>query len=633
MSELSSKGASVVTRERHREALAKLPVDFDAHQSDAARGLIARPTEAEIRGDDGHLVWRFDLTGGDVHAPAPDTVHPSLWAHSQIDAGAGLYEVADGVYQVRGYDVSNMTLIEGEHGVIVVDTLIAIETAAAALALYRAHRGERPVTAVVISHSHSDHFGGIQGVVEPERVAAGEVPVVVPEGFVQHAVGEYVIAGGAMIRRAQYMFGTGLELGPQGRISAGIAPTTAVGRMSMIEPTQEVTRTGEELTLDGVRFSFQLTPQTEAPSSLTFLLPDRRALYIADMTLQTQHNLLTPRGAQVRDGLAWSKYLGEALELFGPGSDVLFGGHQWPVWGTDAVMTFLARQRDSYRYVHDQAVRLMNGGAVPAEIAEQLELPAELRELAAFRPYYGDLGFNARAVYQWYLGAYDANPVNLDPYGPEREGVRYLAAIGGAARTLELARQAFASGDERWAAKLASHVVFAGAESVEEAKELLADVLEQLGYQAENATWRNIYLAGAKELREGIAAGGRRDNTAVVRALDFGRLLDTLAIRLDGPRAAGAQIAIQIDLTDSGERWLLRVQRGAFSTVVGGGQGPVDATLRLARTTFNQLVLRETTPAQALSAGALELDGDGTKVVELFGLLTVAEPGFPIVTP
>jgi alkyl sulfatase BDS1-like metallo-beta-lactamase superfamily hydrolase len=644
--------ASQHTRAVHEQALRELPFADREDFADAARGLIATSESLLISDERGRTIWDMDSYGFvDPEDPSPATVHPSLWRLAQLNNMHGLYEVVPGVYQVRGYDLSNVTFVEGERGVIVIDPLISTECAAAALALYRSHRGERPVSAVIYTHSHVDHFGGVKGVVSREQVAGGEVPIWAPTGFLANAVSENVLAGTAMARRASYMFAPALERSPHGQIDAGIGKTTSTGSITLIPPTHEVSRTGQEEELDGVPFVFQLVPDSEAPAELNFHLPASRVLCVAENAVHCMHNILTPRGALVRDALAWSKYLGEAIDLFGDRSDAMFAQHHWPRWGKQRVLAYLAQHRDMYRYLHDQTLRLANRGLTPTEIAAEVRLPPSLERSWWCRGYYGTVSHNVRAVYQRYLGFFDGNPSHLDPQPTVELARRYVQLAGGIEPTLARVREALDGGDYRWAAELSAHAVFAGSESAEskdaepgsaaapdldaQARELNAQALEQLGYQSESAVWRNLYLVGAHELRHGppSAPAGRRVASAdVARALSIEQLWEAMGTRLDGPRAWDAQIAIGWEFTDVGESWTVRVQNGALSARPRVA-GDVQATVTLTRSAFDAILLGEGDGAQLFASGQIALAGDGAKLGELLGLLDDGDPAFAIVTP
>ncbi len=628
--------ASACTRALHHASLDELPFEDREDFEDAGRGLIATTPSLVVRNERGRAVWDMDSYAFVAsESDSPETVHPSLWRMAQLNGIHGLFEVAAGIYQVRGYDISNMTLVEGQRGVVVIDPLISTECAAAALALYRAHRGERPVSAVIYTHSHVDHFGGVKGVVSEAAVQAGEVPVWAPSGFLEHAVSENVLAGGAMARRAGYMFAPGLERGPRGQVDAGIGKTTSSGSITLIPPTHEVSYTGQEEDIDGVPVVFQLVPDSEAPAEMNFHFPEREVLCVAENAVHCMHNVLTPRGALVRDALSWSKYLGEAIELFGEHTDVMFAQHHWPRWGKERIVDHLARHRDMYRYLHDQTLRLANRGFTPTEIAAEVTLPPSLARTWSCRGYYGTVSHNVRAVYQRYLGFFDGNPAHLDQHPPAEAAYRYVQLAGGMESLLANARAAFDDGDYRWVAELCSHAVFADPECAP-ARELHADALEQLGYQSESAVWRNLYLVGAHELRNGPppAPTGRRVASAdVAQALSIGQLWDAMGARLDGPRAWNTEIVIAWHFTDVGERWTVTVEHAALSAVEGRLVPDAHATVTLTRAALDAILLGEGDGVELFASGAIAVEGDGAKLGEFLGLLDEGDPTFAIVTP
>jgi alkyl sulfatase BDS1-like metallo-beta-lactamase superfamily hydrolase len=601
--------------------------DFD----EARRGRLGSLSEGVIRATDGRVVWDADAYAF-LDGECPQTVNPSLWRQGQLNAIHGLFEVTDGIYQVRGLDLSNMTIVEGESGVLVIDPLISTETAAAALALYREHRGERPVTGLLYTHSHVDHFGGARGVVSEEDVASGRIPLFAPEGFLEHAVSENVYAGTAMTRRATYMYGALLPKGPAGQVGAGLGQTTSRGTVTLIAPTVDIVRTGQEEEVDGIRMSFQLTPGTEAPAEMNFLFPDRRALCMAENATHNLHNVLTPRGALVRDARIWARYLDEAIELFGARADVLFAQHHWPRWGNKRLVDFLAKQRDLYGYIHDQTLRLLNKGLLASEIAEQLELPASLEREWHCRGYYGSVSHNVKAVYQRYLGWFDANPAHLWPHPPEVAARRYVQLAGGPDPLLAHAREAFAAGDFRWVAEVVNHLVFAEPDNTD-ARELQAQALEQLAFGAENGTWRNFFLMGAHELRGGVVGTATSPGADIVRSLSAGQIFDALAIRIDGPRAGERRISMHWRFTDTGEDHRLRLENGALSHRPGAPAGDIDATVSVERTALDELLTGAATIEQLLTSGRLAVAGNQASLGELFGLLDPPDPGFAIVTP
>ncbi len=629
-------GASEHTRALNAAALAELPVDDREDFEDAARGLLASEPNLVLEDAAGRVVWNMDSYSFlDPDSKAPATVHPSLWRLAQLNTFHGLFEVVPGIYQVRGYDISNVTFVEGARGVVVIDPLVSKECAAAALSLYRRHRGARPVTGVIYSHSHVDHWGGVKGVVTQESVKAGAVPVWAPEGFMDFAISETMLAGTAMARRAEYMFAPTLARGPRGQVDAGIGKTNSTGSVTLIPPTREISATGQEEEIDSVRFVFQLVPESEAPVEMNFHLPDLRVLCVPENATHCMHNLLTPRGAQVRDALRWSKYIGEAIEMFGGASDVLFAQHHWPRWGTERIVDFLARHRDMYRYLHDQTLRLANRGLTPTEIAAEVKMPPTLAKTWACREGYGTTSFNVRAIYQRYLGFFDGNPAHLDPLPPAEAARRYVELAGGLSELLASARRAYEQGDYRWVAEITSHAVFAAPESAE-ARGLHAGALEQLGYQSESPVWRNFYLMGAKELRHAQPKSRRDGRQAigdVARSLPLEHVWDGMGARLDGPRALGSAIVIAWDFTDVQECWTVTVENGALSAVSGKLDAEAQATVTLTRAAFDSVVLKDANVGELFTSGAIVIEGDGIKLGELFGLLEEGDPNFPIVTP
>jgi alkyl sulfatase BDS1-like metallo-beta-lactamase superfamily hydrolase len=585
----------------------------------ADRGFIAKLDPGTVKSRDGRVVWDIDsyaFLSGDC----PDTANPSLWRQGQLCARQGLYAVTDGIYQVRGLDLSNMTLVEGEQGVIVIDPLISAETAAAALDLYRAHRGDRPVTAVIYTHSHVDHFGGVQGVV------ADEVPILAPAGFLEHAVSENVYAGNAMNRRAVYMYGAVLDRGPAGQIGAGLGLTNSTGSIGLIPPTIDITHTGQEETVDGVRISFQLTPGTEAPAEMNLLFTQQRALCMAENATHNLHNLLTLRGAQVRDPRIWSRYLTEAINLFADQADVAFASHHWPTWGRDQIVAFLSLQRDLYGYLHDQTLRLLNAGYTGIEIAEMIQLPPALEGAWHTRGYYGSVSHNVKAIYQRYLGWFDGNPASLWELPPVESARRYVDCIGGVDAVVAKAGNYLDDGDLRFAAQLLKHAVFADPDH-KEAKDLLAQTFERLGHGAENGTWRNFYLMGATELRNGIGAAPVPDlGAGMAAALTVEQLFDSVAIRVNGPKAWSETMTIDWHFTDLGERYRMSLSNGVLVHYQDPGPGDADLSFTL---TKPQLLAM-------LAGGGLEgveHQGDPGALQRLMSVLETPAATFAIVTP
>lgn len=595
---------------------------------DADRGWIASLEPGVVHDAEGRVVWDNDSYQGFLRGDAPDTVHPSLWRQSQLVARQGLYEVVDGIYQVRGLDLSNITFVEGDTGVIVIDPLISTETAAAALGLYREHRGDRPVTGLIYTHSHVDHFGGARGVLDQGEVDGG-VPVIAPAGFLEHAIAENVYAGTAMARRAAYMYGAVLPRGPRGGVGAGLGQTTSTGTVSLIAPTVDITETGQELTVDGVRIVFQLAPGTEAPAEMHFYFPDRAALCMAENATHTLHNLLTLRGALVRDPHAWAGYLSEAIERWGGEAQVVFASHHWPTWGQEELVHFLGVQRDLYAYLHDQTLRYLNQGYTGAEIAELIQLPPALEDEWSTHGYYGSVSHNVKAIYQRYMGWFDGNPSHLWQHPPAETASRYVEAMGGADEVEARAADAAATGDLRWAAQLLDHVVFADPANAS-AKRALADVLERLGFGSENGTWRNFFLAGALELRQGSFGTPIETSSHDLLAELTPRLFfDALSVKIDGPRAWDLDVALRWTFPDRAETYRTTLRNGVF-TAVRDGTGDASLTVTAPNAAVALLALGDVAGA---TAAGLTLDGDAEALRTVLGVLDQGDPDFPIVEP
>lgn len=621
--ELGRRAAEPATRARHDSAAQEQWLTGEDDLRDARRGFLGTHEPLVILGADGHRVW--DLEGHDfLAADAPHTVHPSLWRMARLNSLHGLFEVTSRIYQVRGFDISNLTVIIGERGYVLVDPLTCTETAAAAMQLVREHLGDRPVTGMIFTHSHIDHFGGAGGIVTHEEAAA--IPVVAPVGFTHHAVVEHVNSGVAISRRSQFMFGKRLPAGPRGQVTAGLGITLPSGRISLIDPNVLVSRTGQEVEIDGLRFVFQFTPGAEAPTEVNFHIPELRALCMAETVTHHMHNVYTIRGAQVRDALAWSDYLDEAIRLFGDDSDVMFISHHWPVWGSAELQDRIGEQRDLYRYIHDQTLRLANHGLTPTEAAEVMTLPPELHG-AGNRGNYGSLSHNVKAVYQRYIGWFDANPANLEPLPPAELGERFVRAIGGRDAVLQTARDAFDAGDYRWAAELLKHLL-ASAEDAEAAA-LQADVFEQLGYQSESGPWRNFYLLTAAELRgDAPTASFRASNAVMALGMDLEMLLDFTAIRLNGPRAAGVDLELDVIETDRDSARRVVVRRGVLRHEPVGPEAR--ARLIAPHAVLASLAMGSSTLDEALGAEGTRVEGDAATVHRLFELFDVFTGDFSV---
>ena len=605
--------------------------DFES----ASRGFIASLDDPVITNADGRPVWDLNAFPFLSEETAPPSVNPSLWRVSRLNAlYHGLFKVTDGVYQIRGFDLSVMSIIETDSGYVVIDPMISAEPARAGMDLVYQHVGRKPVVAVIYTHSHVDHWGGVKGVIDEADVKAGKIKVIAPENFVEYAISENVIAGNVMSRRASYMYGNLLPKDTKGQVGAGLGQTTSVGSNSLIIPTDSITHTGQTMTIDGLDIEFQLTPDTEAPAEMNFLFPRYRALCMAENCSHTMHNLYTLRGAQVRDAKAWAYYIDEAIDYFSGRYDVVFASHHWPTWGADESTAYLKLQRDMYKYLHDETLRLANQGYTLLEIPEIIHLPAEIYRAWHNRGYYGSINHNVKAIYQRYLGFFDGNPATLHPLPPEAAGRKYVEFMGGADALLANARRAFDQGEYRWVAQVVNHLVFADPDN-EAARDLQADALEQLGYQAESGPWRNFYLSAAKELRDGVIdiATPKSTNPDIVRATPLDMFFDLLAVRLIGEKAEDTVITLNAHFTDIDEQYVLRIEHGVLNYARGRQADDADATLTTTRVVLDEVVLGEATMADKLATGQARIDGDPAKLVEFLSMLDTFEFWFNIVTP
>jgi len=630
----SPKEASPSVIAQQKAVRDALPFADTADFDDAARGFLGTIEHAKIMSASSRVVWSLEPYGFLSEAEAPATVNPSLWRQSRLNMQHGLFEVVPGVYQVRGLDIANMTLIEGDKGVIVLDTLTSIEGARAAMELYFQHRGRKPVTAVIFSHTHTDHWGGARGVLDDEMLAGGKVPIIAPNLFMEHAVSENIIAGPAMLRRAQYQFGPFLAKGARGQVDCGLGKSMAAGSVALLRPTDLIMATGDKRTIDGVEFEFQMAPNSEAPAEMHFYVPRYKMLNLAENCTHNFHNLLPFRGADVRDALAWSKYLNEALKMWGGKADAMCGQHHWPVWGRERIDTMIRQQRDLYKFAHDQTIRLMNHGLTAAEIAETIRLPKSLDGAWHTRGYYGHIRHNVKAIYQKYLGWYDANPVNLDPLPPVDAARKYVEYMGGADAILTRAKRDFDTGEFRFVAQALSHLVFAEPDN-QAARAMLADTFEQLGYAAESSTWRNAYLFGAQELRQGMPKTPPRPPMPreTLAALRTEQLWDVLGIRLNGPKAEGKHIVLNWSFTDTGETFVLNLENSALTYTEGVQSEKADASFALARSTLDEVIAKLTNFPEAVAAGKIKLSGNAMRLAELMSLMDEFPRMFEIVEP
>ncbi|GES66599.1 alkyl/aryl-sulfatase BDS1 [Aspergillus terreus] len=617
---------------QHERIRQTLPFDDHRDFTNAERGLRGRPKPNIVKNDNGEVVWNNDVYKF-LDAESPDTANPSLWRQSRLAHLDGLYLVTEGIYQVRGLDLSNTTIIEGDEGIIVTDPLTSKETGAAALALYQEHRGtDRLVKAIIYTHSHVDHFGGVRGFITEDEVDTRGVKILAPEGFLEHAVSENVFTGTSMSRRAAYMYGAALHQGPRGQIGAGLGQTVSTGTVTLIAPNVDIKRTGEKTVIDGVEMVFQKAPDTEAPAEMLIYFPKSKALCAAEDATHTFHNILTLRGAVVRDPHSWAKYLTETIDMFGGDAEVVFASHHWPTWGADNVMEFLTSQRDLYAYVHDQTLRLLNKGYNGAAIAEMITLPPALEHAWSARGYYGSLSHNVKAIYQRYAGWFDGNPAHLWEHTPVERAKRYVELAGGETEIIRKGREAFDAGDLRWAAEILNHAVFSNPDNAV-ARHLLADVYEQLGYGAENGTWRNFFISGTTELRKGNFGTPTQSASAdVVAQLTPEMLFDALAIKTNGPEAWDKKLDIGVVVTDVGVAYRLWLSNGALIYSTAPQSGSADVTLTGTTKQLPVLAVNGPDP-EALKEAGIKVDGDRGALDTLSSLLDPGDPNFNIVTP
>lgn len=628
-----AKAASPTTAVVNQAVLKALPFEDRADYDAARKGLVAA-FEGQVKNADGKPVWDTHQYDFLKQAQAPDSVNPSLWRMAQLNANAGLFQVTDKVYQIRGIDLANMTIIEGDDGLIIIDPLYVTETAKAGLELYYQHRPRKPVVAVIYSHSHIDHFGGVRGVVEEADVKAGKVRIYAPDGFMEHAIQENVLAGTAMFRRGMYQSGGAVPRTERGQVDTGIGKGAPIGgTISLIAPTDLIVQPLESHDIAGVQFEFQLTPGTEAPSEMNVYLPQLKALSMSENAVMSMHNVLTPRGAEVRDAKAWSKFIDDSLVRYGDKAQVMFAQHNWPTWGGEGIRSMLADQRDMYAFINNRTLHLLNQGMTPLEIADAVKkLPGELDHKWYARGYYGTLSFNTRAVYQRYLGFYDGNPANLDPLPPVESGKHYVQAMGGAGKVLELMRTAMQQGDYRWAAQLGNHLVFAEPDN-KAAREAQADALEQLGYRSESAIWRNMYLTAVQELRQLAPQQGARGSADLVRAATPTMFMDILSVRMDSDKAQGHDMTLNWDFDDLDQHFALTLRNGVLTYREHSSHAQADATVKMSKAVLDQISLRQLDFPTAIKQGDIKLEGDAERFKAMLGMLASFQPTFNVVTP
>lgn len=629
--------ASSFTRSHNQEVLKQLPFDNKEDFEEATKGFVAPlPNDGVIKNDKGEIVWNLPAYEfvTEKREEIPDTANPSLWRQLKLMQKAGLFKVVDGIYQVRSADLSNMTIIEGKTGLIIIDPLLSKETAKAALELYYANRPKKEIKAVIYSHSHADHFGGVKGVISQADVDNKKVQVIAPYGFTEAALDENILAGNVMSRRAMYMYGSLLKPGPEGQLSAGLGLTTSGGEITLILPSHLITKTGEEMTIDGVKIVFLMAPGSEAPSEMLFFFPDFKALAAAEDATHTMHNLYTLRGAKVRDARAWASYLNQAIEMFGSQTEVVFAQHHWPKWGNTRVIDFIEKQRDMYKYMHDQSLRLANEGFNMVEIGEMIQMPDSLAKEWYNRGYYGSLNHNAKSVYNFYLGWFSGNPSTLHPLPIVEESKKQVEYMGGAEAILEKAKKDFDKGNYRWVAQVLNYLVYAEPNN-QSAKNLLADTLEQLGYQSENGTWRNFYLSGSKDLREGVRRRVVANTVSadMVSSMPIENFFDYLSIRLNGLKAAENPMGINFDLSDQNKKYFLQIKNGVLNYFADKNKDTADLSITIHRKDLDSLLLGRATLDELEKSGKLTIKGEKENFQKFLSLFDKFNPWFNLVEP
>ncbi|HEI8865640.1 TPA: MBL fold metallo-hydrolase [Serratia odorifera] len=631
----TTKDATAATKQANNALYEQLPFSDNTDFTNAHKGFIAPLPQEVIKGEKGNVIWNpqqyaFIKEG----EKAPDTVNPSLWRQSQLINISGLFEVTDGVYQIRNLDLSNMTIIEGKEGITVVDPLVSAETAKVGMDLYYKNRGKKPVVAVIYTHSHVDHYGGVRGVVDEADVKNGKVKIYAPEGFMDSAVAENIMAGNVMSRRASYMYGNLLKPEAKGQVGAGLGTTTSAGTVTLIAPTNYITKTGQKEVIDGLTYDFMLAPGSEAPAEMLWYIEEKKLIEAAEDVTHTLHNTYSLRGAKIREPLPWSKYINDALQLWGDKAEIIMAQHHWPTWGNDNVKKLLKSQRDLYRYINDQTLRMANKGLTRDEIAANFTLPPALATAWANRGYYGSVSHDVKATYVLYLGWFDGNPATLDELPPEEAAKKFVEYMGGADNILQKAKADYDQGNYRWVAQVVSKVVFADPKN-EAARHLEADALEQLGYQAESGPWRNFYLTGAQELRNGVKQLPT-PNTAspdTVRAMTPEMFFDYLGVHINGEKAAKAHIVLNFDFGEQDGKYKIELENGVLNHTANAEAKEADATITLSRDALNRIVLKEHTLKEEQDKGDVKITGNAEKLNELLGYMDKFDFWFNIVTP
>ena len=620
------------TLKANRKVLKELPFSDQTDFEQAQKGFIAKEKDLIVKDEKGKTVWdqsAYSFIKGD----APPSVNPSLWRQAKLNAIHGLFKVAEGVYQIRGYDFANMTIIEGETGWIIVDPLTSKATAARAMAFVEKNLGQKKISAILFTHSHVDHFGGVQGIISAEEADRQGVQVIAPEGFMAEATSENILAGPTMVRRSGFMYGKDLPVTVRGHVDSGLGKGPAYGKIGILPPTDIINKSRQDMTIDGVRFIFKNVPGSEAPAEFIFYLPEKKTLCGAELLTRQMHNIYTLRGAKVRDSLAWSNYIEEARKSF-KDAEIYFGSHHWPIWGSERIQDYLTKQRDTYKYLHDQSLRLAHAGLTPKEISEEIKMPSSLSNRFSSRGYYGSVKHNAKAVYQLYYGWFDGNPANLDPLPPEESAKMYVAYMGGADALLAKATSSYEKGAYRWTAEILNHLVFAEPGN-KKAKDFLAMTYDQLGYQAESGPWRDIYLTGASELRKGLPEKGINlaDAKEMLRHAPLSRFFDAMAVRLNGPKADGKELTINFVFTDLKESYVIHIENSVLHYTKKPMDPDADATLKLTHDMYLDLALNIAGVKEVLFSDDIQFKGSKLKLLQFFRLLDKPDTNFNIVLP
>ena len=628
----AESAASEFTIASNQKLSESLDLDHQQDFEDATRGLVASAPADIITNSYGQKVWdasAYDFIQGD----APDTVNPSLWRQAKLNNIRGLFEVDEGIYQLRGFDLANTTLIKGQNGWIVVDPLTTLETTKSAMAFAEQHLGEINLSAVIFTHSHIDHFGGVLSLIDAQQAAENNIPIIAPSGFMHEAVSENIVAGPAMMRRGAYMMGNGLERSATGHVDTGLGKQVIFGSTSILQPTLVIDQPQVDLTIDGVDFEFYNMPNSEAPAELTFYLPQRKAFCGAEILSHVMHNVLTLRGAKVRDALLWSDYIGQSIDRLDD-VELFFNSHHWPTWGHERIITQMQQQQDMYKFIHDQTVRLANIGYTPREIAERLKLPKTLAGNFHIRGYYGTLSHNSKAVYQHYFGWYDGNPAHLNPLPPEQSSLRYVEFMGGSEALLEKAAAYQAKGEYRWVGEVLNHLVFAEPDNIA-AREMLAEAYRQMAYQAESGPWRDIYLSAALELIRGSVEVNNvaMSSKAFLEQVPLKEFMKALSVKLDAEKAEGVQLKINLLFSDSDTNFVLTLRNSVMYYQQLPADSDADVTLTLTQKLFVQILLGEAGIKSLIGSDELSVDGSVLKLLKFFSLLGAAQDDFNIVLP